>query len=240
VASYSDYNYITPARLPQILHSMSAVTNEAAAAKFISDAEHIIDAYVGPAPKFYIGTTGSTASLIVSGATAFPADNWGQRHPNYWAQGGVYVELVDGIPAALVGQRRLIVASANGSVTLASGFDADVPAGALFNFDQHSRFPRYWDRMNTDMPDMPFELERATAFQVEYGFLFGSEALGLSESTVADGELGEIQSRSYASGYAESRAVGGASQKQGLALLIAPRARAELRGLLTSTGYLRG
>jgi len=240
VAFYSDYNYIRPAELPDILVTMATVTNEEMAARFISDAEHIIDAYVGPAPKFYIDSTGESDALLASGATAWFGNRWGDRHPNYWARGGVYVEIIDNAPAAVIGEERLIVASDNGFVTLASGFSVDVPAGALFNFVQRSRFPRWSDRMATDMPDMPPQVKRATAFQVEYGFLFGSEQFGLSDPSVADGESTEIQSRSYASGYAESRAVGSASSKRGLALLIAPRARAELRELLGVTGYLRG
>jgi hypothetical protein len=240
VAAYSDYNYIRPAELPEILVTMASVTDESMAARFISDAEHIIDAYVGPAPKFYIDGTGQSTALLASGATTFFGNRWGNRHPNFWARGGVYVEIVDNAPAAVIGQQRLIVASDDDVVTLASGFSAAIPAGALFNFTQRSRFPRWRDRMNLDMPDMPPELKRATAFQVEYGFLFGSEQFGLSDQGVADGESTEIQSRSYASGYAESRAVGSASSKRGLALLIAPRARAELRNLLGVTGYLRG
>jgi len=238
--AYSDYNYIRPSELPEILVTMSSVTNEDMAARFISDAEHIIDAYVGAAPKFYIDGTGESIALLASGDTVWSGNRWGNRHPNYWAAGGVYVTVVDGAPASVLGQRRLIIASDTDQVTLASGFAEDVPAGALFNFQQESRFPRWRDRMNVDMPDMPYELKRATAFQVEYGFLFGSEEAGLSEASVADGESTEIQSRSYASGYAESRAVGSASSKRGLALLIAPRARAELRNLLGATGYMRG
>lgn len=237
--AYSDYNYIRPAELPEILVTMSTVTDEDMAARFISDAEHIIDAYVGPAPKFYVDGTGSSVAALSAGDTTWYGDRWGSRYKNYWAAGGVYVTVVDG-PDDATGQSRLIVASDDGFVRLASGFSVDVPAGTLFNFSQRSRFPRWRDRMNVEMPDMPMELRRAVAFQVEYGFLFGSEAHGLSDQAVADGESTEIQSRSYASGYAESRAVGSASSKRGLALLVAPRARAELRNLLGSTGYMRG
>lgn len=238
MAFYSDYNYIRPAELPEILHSMSQVTNEQIAARFISDAEHIIDAYVGPAPRFYDARTGLITVTIASGDTTLVGDTFGPRRPNYYAKGGVYVELVDG--TSLVGERRLVIASDANGVTLASGFSDTVPAGATFYFVQDSHFPRWVDQDLLGTPRMPPELKRATALQVEYGYLFGSEDQGLSEPSVADGESTEIQSRSYASGYAESRAVGSASSKRGLALLIAPRARAELRNLLGSTGYMRG
>lgn len=238
--AYSDFNYIRPAELPEILVTMASVTDEALAARFISDAEHIIDAYVGPAPKFYVGGSGASIAALASGDTAFYGDRWGSRYPNYWSQGGTYITVIAGAPASVLGQSRLLVGSDVNLVTLASGFAADVPAGAIFNFEQRSRFPRYWDRMNLDFPDMPMEVKRATAFQVEYGFLRGSEEEGLSEQSVADGEATEIQSRSYSSGYAESRAVGSASSKRGIAALISPRARAELYRLLGTTGYMRG
>lgn len=234
--AYSDYNYARPSQLPGFIHSMSSVTDEDLAAKFISDAEKLIDAYVGPSPKFYVTFTGDTSAAVASGATAFPSTVWSSRRPNYWAKGGVYVELVDNVPTAHVGERRLVVASTTDQVTLASGFDVDLSAGATFYFYQQSRFPRWWDQNVLADPRMPDELARITALQVEYAIEFGSEELGLGAPAVVDGEQQAVQSRTYASGYSESRAP---NMKQGLGYLLGPRPRAELRRLLSATGKLR-
>lgn len=233
--AYSEFNYVQPGQLAGFIHGMASVTDEVLAAKFISDAEKLVDVFVGPAPKFYVQLTGSTTAAIASGATAFPSLTWGSRRPNYWAKGGVYVELVDGVPASQVGQSRLIIASTDNQVTLASGFDADLSADATFYFYQRSRFPRLWDQNTLADPMMPDELARITALQVEYAIEFGSEERGLSASSIVDGEQALVQSRTYASGYSESRVP---NLKQGVAYLLGPRPRAELRRLINCTGYL--
>lgn len=236
--AYSDYNYIQPSELPTYIHTMSSVTDETLAAKHISDAERIVDAYVGPGPKFYVDLSGETSSAVASGATTLPSTIFGSRRPNYWARGGVYVELVDGVAASLVGERRLVVASDDNQVTLASGFDAAVANGALFVYRQLSAFPRVWDQHATlALPRLPEGLKRATAFQVEYAITFGSEAFGLGDPSISDGEAALVQSRTYGSGYSETRIP---TSKQGLAYLIAPRARAELYRLINAAGRTRG
>ena len=55
----SQYNYITPERLAQFITTMSGVTNPDLAAQFITDAEVMVDAYVGMGPRFYSDLTGS-------------------------------------------------------------------------------------------------------------------------------------------------------------------------------------
>lgn len=234
---FSEYNYIAPAELPTFIHSMASVTDQALAAKFITDAERIVDAYVGPAPRFYSSLTGQVSSTVASGATAFPASIFGDRRPNYWAKGGAYVELIDGVTGAQIGEARLLVASQTEQVTLASGFDFAVPSGAQFFFHQRSAFPRLRDQDTLGTPRMPHELKMAVAQQVEYGIQFGSEELGLGDPAIADGEAGTVQSRTYGSGYSESRVP---NLKQGLAYFIAPRARITLRPLLGAAGKLRG
>lgn len=235
----SVYNYILPSELPQFIHKMSSVTNEDLAVRFISDAERIIDAYVGPGPKFYPDLTGTLTSGVASGATAFPADIWGRRRPNYWAQGGAYVRIVRAIGAeAAVGQERLVVSSPNEteSVTLASGFDVALPAGAEFEFSQESAFPRFWDQNPFASPTLPQLLKAAVAAQVEYGIFFGSEEFGLGDPTIVTDEKGDVISRTYGSGYSESR---DARRRDGLSVWIAPKARVLLRKLMSNTGYMR-
>lgn len=239
MADFSRMNYLLTGELAAFIHTMSGVTDTALAARFISDAERIIDAFVGPALRFYPDWTGTTNAVIASGATTWTADIFGTRRPNYWAKGGIYIELLEvaGSPGStLVGEQRLAIASQDNQVTLATAFSDAVASGSSFLIHQESRFPRAWDSDPFGTPRLPDELKVAVAWQVEYGILFGSEEFGLGDSAVATDADGQVQSRTYGSGYSETRIPG---EKRGLATWIAPKARAVLRELLNSTGYLR-
>ncbi len=238
----SRFNYLTPENLAQYIHTMATVTDNDLAAKFITDAERIVDAYVGAGPRFYSDLTGSNTNTITSGASAAVVSGtvFGNRRPNYWAKGGHYLELLDipGNPtSADIGQSRLITASTSGQVTLLSGFSADIAAGASFWLHQESAFPRVWDSDPFGTPQLPDELEQAVAWQVEYGIQFGSEEHGLGDSAVATDLGGQVQSRTYASGYSETRVPG---EARGLARWVAPKARAILRRIMHNTGRLQG
>lgn len=235
---FSEYNYLTPEELPELIPTMSSVTDPVLAARFISDAEKVIDAFAGPGPYFYPRVTGRVETTIASGATTLTSRIFGRRRPNYWASGGVYVKLISGVPDSIVGQRRLVIASASPDmVTLASGFAVDVPSGAQFEYRQESQFPRRWDSNILGDPDLRPLLKNAVAAQVEYGIFFGSEKYGLGDPAVITDEAGAVSQRSYGTGYSEARDVNRAA---GLAVWIAPRARVLMRRLLSNTGRMRG
>lgn len=236
--AYSRFNYLTPSGLVEFIHTMSGVTDDAQAAKFISDAERMVDAYAGPGPKFY-GEFTLQCTAAVSGTT-LPSSFWGTRRPNYWAKGGHYVTVVDvpGDPThATIGQSRLIVASQDDQVTLASAFSTTVPSGSTFRTEQRSAFPRVWDSDPLGSPKLPHLLDQAVAWQVEYGILFGSEEHGLSDSDVVTDSDSDVASRTYASGYSESRA-SGPSAKAGLSVWVAPKVRAIMRSIMNAAGRL--
>lgn len=235
--SRSVFNYIQPGELPDYIHTMSSVTNSGTAAKFISDAERIVDGYAGPGPRFYSELTGRLSAAIASGATSLTADVFGTRRPNYWAKGGVYVEVVSSSESSVIGERRLVVSSSGATLTLASGFGAAVPSGSEITFKQESVFPRLRDQDQFGTPRLPEQLKAIVAAQVEYAFQLGSEAFGLSDPDVVTDREGDVVSRTYGSGYSESR---DARRKDGLAVWIAPRARALMRRLTNATGWLRG
>jgi len=233
------FNYVTPAELPGLIPSMATVTNDVLAARFISDAEAMIDALAGPAPRFYApGIAGHFAALVASGASGISASVFGTRRPNYWAVGGLYVRVSDSTESSIIGQQRLIIASdSSEGVTLASGFSADAPAGTEFVLEQNSAFPREWDQDPFGSPVLPFLLDRAVAAQVEFGIMAGSEDFGLGSSSLVTDAEGGVTSRTYGSGYSESR---DANRRNGLAVFVAPRARAIMLAgkLLNTAGYL--
>lgn len=240
VPAYSEFNYLTPSGLLQYARSMSTITNETLAAGFITDAERVIDAYVGPGPRFAPCLTLTLVTGAASGATTLASVDGlspGERK-NYYACGGSYIEVLDPITGAitLVHQRRLVVTSSGQTLSLASGFPAALPAGTQLEFRQVSAFPRAWDIDLYGAPRLPEGLAAAVAAQVEFGIAFGSEGFGLSDPAIAVDE-GDVTSRTYSSGYSESRRPAG---YQGLATYLAPRARYLLSRLVHSAGYLRG
>lgn len=229
----SDFNYITPSALAGYIHTMSGVTNEALAVKFINDAEVLIDAYVGHHVRFIANDlTGNPSSAVASGATTLPSTRFGDRRPNYWAKGGVYIELLNEDGA---GQSRLITTSTTNSVTLLSGFSVALSATTEFLVHQKSKFPRWVDQDPFGSPRMPDLLERAAAWQVEYGIHFGSEEFGLGDTAVSTNEEADVQSRTYGSGYSETRIP---TLNHGMARFLAPKTKAIMRELMNVTGKL--
>lgn len=237
-APYSEFRYIDVSELATYILTISGITNSGLAAAHVTAAEQVIDAYVGPGWRFYPEVTGNP--LVATSGTSLQADVFGDssREPNYWAHGGLYVEVLSNPsgPGA-VGEGRLVVASSGDTVTLATAFSATLGTDAEFRTYQRSAFPRAWHINAKAAPFLPHELKVATAYQVEYGMQAGGEAFGLSTAQLVTDERGGIQSESYGSGYSYSR---DSSRVQGLAVYLAPRARVLLRRLINSTGHLVG
>jgi hypothetical protein len=212
---------------------MSGVTDEALSVKFINDAEVLIDAYVGKHVRFIAhDLTGKPSAVVASGSTTLPSTTFGDRRPNYWAKGGVYVHLLNESGA---GQKRQIIASTTDSVTLLTGFTVALSETTEFMVHQESKFPRFVDQDPFGSPRLPDVLEQAVAFQVEYGIHFGSEEYGLGDTAVSTNEEADVQSRTYGSGYSETRIP---TLNHGMARFIAPKTKAILRDLLKVTGRL--
>lgn len=235
---FSRFNYLGTSGLAELIPTMSGVTDHALAAKFITDAERMIDAYVGPMPRFYSDLTGAFDAQLASGALTISGTSFGNRRPNYWARGGHHLIITDvpGAPtSALIGTKRLIVASSSGTITIAAEYTEAVPSGTSYYTHQESRFPRWCDSDPHGTPQLPDELNQAVAWQVEYGIAYGSEAFGLGDDALVTGDDELVTSRTYGSGYSESRR---AEARQGLASWVAPKARAILRSLINAAGWL--
>ena len=98
---FSVYNYLNPTELAQYIHTMAAVSNQALAASFISDAERVIDAFAGPSPPYYTDLMGTTAATMAPLQTDLTATLFGDRRPAYWARGGVYIHVVSSSEAMI-------------------------------------------------------------------------------------------------------------------------------------------
>jgi hypothetical protein len=226
--AYSAFHYLATSELTDYVHTLSSVTDAALAAKFIGDAERMIDAYVGTWERFYWPLGATLASTLASGATSGTLTD---ALP-YPARGGLFLTLLSGTPA-----RRLIVSADGASFVLASGFDVAVgTAAAQLQVEQASVFPRACDVDEYGDPILPEWLKVAVAWQVEYALHAGGESFGLGAPAMTTNR-GGLQSRSYAGGYAETY---NPADQTGMALLVAPKVRALLRRHLKATGTLRG
>jgi hypothetical protein len=227
----SDYQYLTPAEFAAFDLSVSGITNAILADKHISAAEKVVDAWCGHWTRFYPNIT--LTPTLVSGLE-IRSSTFGEGRPvDYWAKGGLYLEVYDG-PGT--GQARLITASSGLEVTIVSGWDtAPVVGSSKMMIKQRSRFPRWLDWDARIGPFVPEEVKHATAAQVAFAVRHGNETAGLWDPSVVEDTQGNIQTRSYGTGYSETRDT---RRTAGQAVWIAPQARLHLKGFVHGSGRI--
>ncbi len=230
----SRFKYLTPAELIEFDLSLGGITDEDKAVQHISYAERIIDSIVGRWPRFY--TPESFVPTFVSGTT-LKADTFSREPVGYYSAGGLYVIGIEG-PGA--GEAHLISGHvAPSTVILQEAWNVPPTSQSTLVLRQRSVFPRGQDTYRAGKV-VPFILEavkEAVANQVSYGTSFGSEAFGLWDPTVITDEDGDVQSRTYGSGYSESR---NTARREGTAVWAAPQARTILAGAGLYRSWGRG
>ncbi len=222
--------YVAASEIAGLVSGFSAgVTDEQ-----ISEAEEIIDAYVGYQEKFidiyYRGqctVPGTTASKII--------DNTGGnqlfRIDNYFI--GCELECIGGTG---IGQRGIIASSnrLEQSVTLAAPFATAMDTTSEWKIYQLGKFPRSKDvivRRDSSVyyKSIPEAVKRATAYQVEFMLTQGQSYFASDETNMSSETVGNY---TYIRG---DRAAGAPSS---LVSMISPRARAVLKGIKNSTGRI--
>lgn len=197
----------------------------------ISQAEELIDAYVGfqqrSVPKQVRGeVTG------VNGATIFDTYNGG---PLYLTDGW-YVnctfEIVGGTGA---GQSGFIIASSrlNQSITLSAALTTPPDTTSIYRIYQLGKFPRMQDKTTNRLglaiyKTIPEAVKRAVAAQVAFVIEMGDDYFA-GDGAVMDSESLLNYSYSKSSG----------AQQSALVKMIAPRAQVLLRGIMNRTGQLQ-
>lgn len=199
----------------------------------ISEAEEIIDAYVGAQKKFFDHPLDGRASAGGASTITLQAKEVNVHDVDYfkWCE----VEIIGGTG---VGQRRIITASTlAGVLTVASAWTTAPDSTSFYRIYQLGKFPRYCDvtfyseqAPSTYYKQIPEAVKRATAAQCEYIQTMGDAFFASDRSEKTSESIGDY---SYTKGGSNSQSV-----QTSVASMIAPKAKALLRGIVNRLGVL--
>lgn len=221
-------NYLTQSELEE--YSNITITDVAEADDQISQAEEIIDAYVGPQTKFLraeirgraAGGGSSTITLQTSQQNVYEIDYFKLCE----------VEILAGTGA---GQRRICTASTKAGVLTVVSWETTPDSTSIYRIYQLGKFPRYNDAFlytestpYTWAKAIPEAIKRATAAQVQFMDEMGAEYFSTNQSEKISERIGD-----YAYSNADSNAGAVGASK-----LIAPKAKLMLRGIKNRTGSI--
>lgn len=219
--------YLSQSELEQFANI--TVTDTAEADDVISQAEELIDAFVGYQPKFmqedYIGRATAGGSLTLTLET----EHKNIFEANYFKL--CEVEIVDGTGA---GQRRKVASSTKaGVLTVDSAWTTTPSSSSFYVIRQLGKFPRLNDVTShteaaviTYYKQIPEAVRRAVAAQVEYIINMGDNFFATDQ---ADKQSESIGDYSYSMGDKSALS---------LARMMAPKAKLLLRGYLNRTGRI--
>lgn len=194
----------------------------------ISQAEELIDAYVGYVDKYMPNAITGRVSASTSTSITLESDQQNVYDNDYFIL--CQVEIIGGTGK---GQRRKCTTSTKaGVLTVNSAWDTNPDTTSFYKIEQVGKFPRQQDvefyseqSPSTYYKSIPEAVKRAVASQVAYmiemgdGFFAGDEADKTSE------RIGD---------YSYTKAEGAS----GFAKLIAPRAKLLLRGYTNRVGQI--
>lgn len=220
--------YLSRAELAQFADI--TVTDTAEADDRISQAEEIIDTYVGFINKFIptpikgrCSTAGGSTTLYLKSTDLDVYEN------DYFV--GCEVEIVGGTGA---GQRRRVTASVktSGLITVADAWTTNPDTTSFYSIYQLGKFPRYQD-MTYYTDEVPYQyyrsipeaVKRAVASQVEFLIQMGDDFFRTDKSLK---ESETIASYSY----------NNSSSGTPLHRMIAPKAKLLLSGLVNRVGEM--
>ena len=195
----------------------------------ISEAEELIDAYVGFQDKFkksiYQGkaTDGSATSITLASEHQNSVQN------DFFK--GMEVEIIGGTGS---GQRTIITSSTYAGVVTFASLSTPPNSTSIYKIYQLGKFPRqkdvFFDGQNTPntfYKSIPEAVKRAVAAQVEFRIKMG-DAYFQSDKTMYESEsIGDYE---YDKGQGSS---GGAIRN-----MIAPKAKILLKGILNRKGII--
>jgi hypothetical protein len=223
----SKRQYLSQAELAE--YADITITNTTEADDQISQAEELIDTYVGFQRKFL----GEDVKGRVASATSTTFNLETQRHVNVFQKNYFTYCEVEIIGGTGSGQRRTISASTyEGVVTVSSVWTTTPDSTSYYRIYQLGKFPRacdtYFDGQATPslyLKNIPEALKRATAAQVQYMIQQGT-AFFSGENTIMQSET--IGDYSYTRG----------NSGDGTTNLIAPKAKQYLKGITNRKGVM--
>lgn len=207
------------------------VTDSAEADDNISQAEELIDSYVGFQEKFfphndlYYGTFETVTS-----STQMTLDSRHQSNNGVDYFKGCEIEIVGGTGA---GQRVKIAANTNAGVITTEAFTTTPDTTSFYKIYQLGKFPRKCDVISDTISgearyykSIPEAVKRAVAAQVQYAIEMGESYF---QSDAIDKNSESIGDYSYSKG---------SSASSGLHSLLAPKAKLYLRGIVNRKGTI--
>lgn len=206
----------------------------------ISQAEELLDTYLGPQDQFF----DTDFSNIVEGKFSAAGPSGGStsgylesRHSNVFLTNFFTYCEVEVIGGAGAGQRTIISASTYPStyITFRDALTTPIDSTSIYRIYQLGKFPRkrdvYLDSINPPSPiyykNIPENLKRATAAQVEYMIQQGPMFFKTDDIFKNAEQIGD---------YSYQKARDGSGT--GIELMIAPKAKMLLRGYLNRKGRI--
>lgn len=201
------------------------VTDESEAWDQISQAEDLIDAYVGPQTKHvdrvHFGTLTSVNSTTLADTSSdSPLTQYDDNHFSYCV-----IEIIGG---SGIGQTGTIVASdkSAGTITLDGTMAISLDSTSVYKVYQLGKFPRLADvyreqGTNTAYKSIPDAVRRAVAAQVQFIIEKGASYFSGDDSEMEAERIGN---------YSYQRSGAGVGGQSSIVKLIAPKARVLLAG----------
>lgn len=221
----SKRNYLSIAELEE--YAGITVTDTAEANDQISQAEELIDTYVGFQQKAiaieYLG-------LAVSGSTS--GIKLQLEHQNIFEKNylkGCMLEIIGGTGA---GERQIILSNTLDGTVVTETFTTALDNTSFYKIFQLGKFPRlqdsHYDSLSTETyyKFIPEAVKKAVASQVEYKIAMGDSFFSTNKSNIKSESIGDYS-------YTKSLSGGGSTND-----LIAPKAKMYLRGIRNITGSL--
>lgn len=218
--------YLSQAELQQ--YADIVITDPEEADDQISQAEEMIDDYIGAQPKFFREILQGRVSDF-SGKTQFTLDiiyKGNYPYPDYFKD--LIVEMLSGNNA---GQRRKVTASTPEGVLTCEDFDNNFVVNDVYKIYQLGKFPRFKDVFTNTFETppkyykaIPEPIRRAVAAQVQYVINMGDKFFA---SDASEKNAESIMDYSYNKNKTNSHAA-----------LIAPKARLLLRGYINRVGEI--
>lgn len=219
--------YLSQDELEQIANITITDTDEAD--DVISQAEELIDAYVGPQDKDIEEDIIGLAAAVTTNTITLETSQQNTYDIDYFKL--CEIELLGGTGA---GQRRKITGSTRpGVLTIDSAWTTTPDTTSFYKISQIGKFPRdcdvetYTNGVNTTYyKSIPEAVKRAVAAQIEYIIEMGDSFFRSDKSEMQSESIGDY---SYTKGGGSISAIN---------KLICPKAKVLLRGITNRTGSI--
>lgn len=197
----------------------------------ISQAEEIIDGYVGYQDRFMDCELVGYMNTVTSSGFTLYATHQNMYDDNYLVR--CEVEIMGGTGS---GQRRKLTASTKaGIVTIDTAWTVTPDNTSFYRIYQLGKFPRnrdvrFFSEVGTPtyFKSIPEEIKRAVAAQVEFKINMGDTYFSTDKSEKVSESIGDYS-------YTNAQ---GASGSTGANKLVAPKAKTILKGIMNRTGAI--